>query len=79
MHLRSLAVGRGGEAVQAGSLLDADAVLKEWSSILSRVRAGVLAAPSRVQQRLPHLTRSDVAEVDAELRAVLAELGEGLN
>jgi phage terminase Nu1 subunit (DNA packaging protein) len=41
------------------------------------VCAGVLAAPSRVQQRLPHLTRQDVAEIDRELRHVLEEMGGG--
>jgi hypothetical protein len=29
---------------------------------------------SRVAQRLPHLTAHDVAEIDAEVRAVLAEV-----
>ena len=37
----------------------------------------MLAVPSRVAQRLPHLTAHDVAEIDAEVRAVLAEIGKG--
>jgi phage terminase Nu1 subunit (DNA packaging protein) len=64
-------------AHQRGALLDARTVRAEWSAILRGVRAGVLAAPSRVAARLPHLSAHDVATIDGELRAVLAELGEG--
>jgi phage terminase Nu1 subunit (DNA packaging protein) len=35
----------------------------------------MLAVPSRVAQRLPHLTAHDVAEIDAEVCAVLTEIG----
>jgi phage terminase Nu1 subunit (DNA packaging protein) len=35
----------------------------------------MLAVPSRVSQRLPHLTPHDVAEIDAEIRMVLNEIG----
>ena len=56
-----------------GELVEASAVEAEWSSILRTVRAGMLAMPSRVQQRLPHLTPHDVGEIDAEVRAVLTE------
>jgi phage terminase Nu1 subunit (DNA packaging protein) len=62
-------------ARQRGSLLDAAEVETEWSIILRTVRAGMLAVPSRVAQRLPHLTPHDVAEIDAEVRAVLTEIG----
>jgi len=62
-------------ARQRGSLLEAEAVEREWSSILRTVRAGMLAVPLRVAQRLPHLTGHDVSEIDAEVRAVLTEIG----
>lgn len=55
---------------------DAD-VETEWSGILRTVRAGMLAVPSRCQQRLPGLTAHDVSEIDREVRAALTELGEG--
>jgi phage terminase Nu1 subunit (DNA packaging protein) len=58
-----------------GSLLDAEAVEREWTDVLRNVRSGMLAVSSRVGSRLPHLTPADVAEVDAEVRAVLNELG----
>lgn len=62
-------------ARQRGSLLDAEAVENEWSGILRTVRAGMLAVPSRVAQRLPNLGAHDIAEIDAEVRAVLTEIG----
>jgi phage terminase Nu1 subunit (DNA packaging protein) len=38
------------------------------------VRAGLLAVPSRVAARLPHLTAHDILEIDREIRAALAHL-----
>jgi phage terminase Nu1 subunit (DNA packaging protein) len=61
-------------AREAGKLLDAGAVASEWVSVFKRVRAGVLSAASRVAARLRHLSKFDIAEIDAELRAVLSEL-----
>ena len=58
-----------------GALLDGEAVEKTWADILRTVRAGMLSVPSRVAQRLPHLTAHDVAEIDQEIRAVLSEIG----
>jgi phage terminase Nu1 subunit (DNA packaging protein) len=57
-------------AERAGRLVDAAAVEVEWSGVLRTVRAGMLAVPSRCGARLPH-----VAEIDAEIRAALTELG----
>jgi hypothetical protein len=37
----------------------------------------MLAVPSRCAARLLHLTPHDVAEIDAEVRAVLADIGKG--
>lgn len=63
-------------AIARRDLVPAGEVEAEWSGILRTVRAGMLAAPSRVQQRLPHLSAHDVAEIDTEIRQVLGELGE---
>lgn len=64
-------------AAARGELLEAAAVAAEWSGVLREVRAGMLAVPSRAAQRLQHLTPHDIAEIDAEVRAVLTELGGG--
>jgi phage terminase Nu1 subunit (DNA packaging protein) len=57
-------------------LVEASAVQAEWSDILRVVRAGMLAVPSRVAARLPHLSKHDIAEIDAEVRAALTEIGK---
>lgn len=62
-----------------GDLLGAAEVEREWSAVLRDVRAGMLAAPSRIGSRLPHLTTHDVAEITRELTAVLAGLAEGVD
>jgi phage terminase Nu1 subunit (DNA packaging protein) len=61
-----------------GELVEAAAVEAEWSGVLRTVRAGMLAVSSRVAARLPHLSRTDIAEIDAEIRAALSEMGESL-
>lgn len=57
-----------------GELVDVAEVERTWLSSVRTIRAGVLALPTRVQQRLPHLTAFDVAEIEAEARLVLMEL-----
>jgi phage terminase Nu1 subunit (DNA packaging protein) len=59
-----------------GELVEASAVEAEWSGVLRTVRAGMLAVPTRCQQRLPHLTVHDVAEIDREVREALSDTGE---
>jgi phage terminase Nu1 subunit (DNA packaging protein) len=60
-----------------GALLDAGAVERGWSDIIRQSLAAVLAVPARYQARLPHLTVSDVAVLDEELREAMRGLGEG--
>lgn len=62
-------------AKMRGALVDAAEVVAEWSGVLRTVRASMLAVPSRVLRRLPHLSAHDVAEIDPEVRDVLSELG----
>ena len=62
-----------------GDLLSAEDVGREWTAILQRVRAAILAVPARAQQRLAHLTAHDVSELDHEIRAALAEVGHDGN
>ena len=60
----------------SGELVEAAEVEREWAGVLRTVRSAVLAIPSRCAARLPHLTAADVCEIDAEVRAVLIEVGE---
>ncbi|MFK8251962.1 hypothetical protein [Ancylobacter terrae] len=62
-------------AAMLGEMVSAAAVTAEWSGIFRRLRARVLAVPSRVQQGLPFLKPHDVDVIDAELRQALDELG----
>lgn len=61
----------------SGKTFTAEAIEREWTDILRTVRAGMLAVPSRCAGRLPHLSRSDISEIDREVRAVLTEVGNG--
>ena len=63
-------------ALKEGSSLDAGAVGRRWGDVLRRVRAGVMAVPSRVRARLPHLTAADVEVIDRELRDALTALAD---
>jgi len=56
-------------------LLPASEVEATWSGFVTDARALLLAVPTRVQQRLPHLTSHDVAEIEAEQREALKALG----
>jgi phage terminase Nu1 subunit (DNA packaging protein) len=48
----------------------------QWSDIVRMLRSGMLALPTRVQQRLGHLTAHDLAEIDREIRDTLTELSD---
>lgn len=64
-------------AALRGDLVPAADVTREWAEVLRKVRAGVLAVPSRVRAALPQLTAADVAVLDAEIRATLEGLAHG--
>lgn len=58
-----------------GELVSAVAVEREWSAILRELRSALLAMPTRLQQRAPHLTAHDIRLIDRELRDLLTEMG----
>lgn len=58
-------------------LVPSSEVERLWESEWRQLRSAVLAAPSRLRQVLPHLAISDIAEIDAELRRILEEFGNG--
>lgn len=64
-------------AVELGKLVEAAAVTREWAEVLRKVRAQVLAVPSRIRSSLPHLTAADVAVMDREIRDTLEGLANG--
>jgi phage terminase Nu1 subunit (DNA packaging protein) len=57
-----------------GTLVDSEAVAREWEGICRTIRAGMLRVPKRAAARLPHLTQQDVQTIDMEVRAALIEL-----
>ena len=58
-------------------LLPASEVEREWSEVLRHLRAAILALPSRIGQRVPALTQTDLAAIDGEIRDLLRELSNG--
>lgn len=64
-------------AVARAELIEAADVVRAWSEVLRKVRAQVLAVPSRLRTSLPHLTAADVAVMDREIRDTLEGLAHG--
>ena len=62
---------------ESGDLVESEAVTREWASILRDVRNALLAVPSRCGAVLPHLTATDTATLDREIRKVLEGLADG--
>jgi phage terminase Nu1 subunit (DNA packaging protein) len=48
-------------------------VIREWADVWREVSAKLLAIPDRIASRIPHLSRFDLHEIDAEIRIVLEE------
>lgn len=60
-----------------GDLVPAAEVERAWSNVLRDVRSALLAVPSRIGARLPHLSAHDVAAVEREIKAALEGLANG--
>jgi phage terminase Nu1 subunit (DNA packaging protein) len=60
---------------ERGALVDAGETERVLASIAIKARDAILRSPARIASQLPHLSRSDVAVVDAVLRQALTELG----
>jgi phage terminase Nu1 subunit (DNA packaging protein) len=58
-------------ARERGELVPAEAVSREWASILRDLRNALLAVPSRCAATLPHLTATDSAYFEREIRKAL--------
>jgi hypothetical protein len=59
---------------RAGELVNAADLQAELAETFSTVRTRVLGIPSKLKQRLPHLSFADLAAVDQEVREALEEL-----
>jgi len=57
-----------------GEMVEIAEVERQWQDILRTVRAGMMALPSRVMQKLPHLSMMDKRAIEDEVRAILTEL-----
>jgi phage terminase Nu1 subunit (DNA packaging protein) len=62
-------------ARERGEFVPAADVTREWSNVLRDVRNALLAVPSRCGASLPHLTATDVATMEKEIRSSLEGLG----
>ena len=58
-------------------LIPAAEVGRVWSGALRDIRSAILATPSRIASRLPHLTPHDTAEIAREISTTLADLADG--
>jgi phage terminase Nu1 subunit (DNA packaging protein) len=63
-------------AIEQGELLRKAAVVHEVNSTFFVVRSAVLSAKARIGNRLSHLSKHDLVEIDNELRRALTELGQ---
>lgn len=61
---------------QSGKLVSADDVLAEWQTLVVMSRTRLLALPSKIKARLPHITRQDVTEIEGLIREALDQLSE---
>ncbi len=62
---------------ESGDLVEVAAVSREWSNLMRDVRNALLAVPSRCGAALPHLTATDIATLDREIKKALEGLADG--
>src|SRR5262249_28446772 len=60
--------------VRAGKLVDAARVERVWSTILTRVKDGVLGVPTKLRGRVHDVSPGALTVLDTLLREVLEEL-----
>jgi phage terminase Nu1 subunit (DNA packaging protein) len=64
-------------AILNGSAIPVEAIEPAWARVVRAGRMAVLAAPARIRFRLPHLSASDRAVIEEELRDQLESAGAG--
>lgn len=60
-----------------GLLLPVDQVEKVWANSITIAKTKLLALPSRLRQRIPHLTLEEIAIAEGLIRECLEELASG--
>lgn len=59
---------------RAGELVNAKEVQAGFADLITQGRTKLLGLPSKLKQKLPHLTLDDLATIDAHVREALEEL-----
>lgn len=59
-----------------GQLVDRESVLCTWGQLINSAKSKLLAVPTTVRQRIPHLTAEEGEVIDVVIRAALADLTE---
>jgi len=59
-----------------GSLIPVAEVQNGWRQICTTTRAAMLALPTRLAARLPHLNAADLRAIEEEIRQALEQLAE---
>jgi phage terminase Nu1 subunit (DNA packaging protein) len=60
-------------SIANGTHANTSVMLSRFAESLQRLRGSMLAIPDRIASHLGHLTRRDIAEIDAEIRAAIVD------
>ena len=63
-------------ATARGELIPGGEVSARWEDLARRVRSQMMAVPSRVRERAPHLAPEHVEIIDREIRGALQDLAD---
>jgi hypothetical protein len=59
-----------------GQLVERESVVSTWAQLINSAKSKLLAVPTTVRQRIPHLTAEEADVIDVVIRAALADLTE---
>jgi hypothetical protein len=59
-----------------GQLVERESVVSTWAQLINSAKSKLLAVPTTVRQRIPHLTAEEAEIIDGLIRAALADLTE---
>jgi hypothetical protein len=57
-----------------GQLVERESVISTWGQLITSAKSKLLAVPTTVRQRIPHLTAEEADVIDAVIRAALVDL-----